>query len=227
MVFRIAECTYGSMHRAFVPAYYPRAIPAFDSPRFFVSQMKIPSPRPRPLCPSNCFFAHACLPLVSHFCRFSYFLTFKRKLGPPERKEGEPAFVFSIVAFYRPKLCTASYSIPLILPSFFFTPSDFFFRHPPSSPIYSTPRASLLVINLVGGIPKEYLVLIYELRVVRPVGRVYLLPLFLGFSFFSSSSFFFLYKNASGMIQLHLNFVKRDPETVCCHQSIRVNLFLE
>lgn len=49
MVFRIAECTYGSMHRAFVPAYYPRAIPAFDSPRFFVSQMKIPSPRPSPV----------------------------------------------------------------------------------------------------------------------------------------------------------------------------------
>lgn len=86
MVFRIAECTYGSMHRAFVPAYYPRAIPAFDSPRFFVSQMKIPSPRPRPLCPSNCFFAHACLPLVSHFCRFSYFLTFKRKLEAAAEK---------------------------------------------------------------------------------------------------------------------------------------------
>lgn len=139
MVFRIAECTYGSMHRAFVPAYYPRAIPAFDSPRFFVSQMKIPSPRPRPLCPSNCFFAHACLPLVSHFCRFSYFLTFKRKLGPPERKEGEPAFVFSIVAFYRPKLCTASYSIPLILPSFFFLllPISFFVI---PLPLLSTPH---------------------------------------------------------------------------------------
>lgn len=140
MVFRIAECTYGSMHRAFVPAYYPRAIPAFDSPRFFVSQMKIPSPRPPvPFPPSNCLFAHACLPLVSHFCRFSYFLTFKRKLGPPERKEGEPAFVFSIVAFYRPKLCTASYSIPLILPSFFFYSFRFLFSSSPL-PLLSTPH---------------------------------------------------------------------------------------
>lgn len=61
--------------------------------------------------------------------------------------------------------------------------------------LHSTPRAPLLVINLAGSIPEGYLVLIYELRVVRPAGREYLL-------FFSSlllSRFFFLfYENASG-----------------------------
>lgn len=50
MVFRIAECTYGSMHRAFVPAYYPRAIPAFDSPQVLrvPNEDSFPSP-PSPL----------------------------------------------------------------------------------------------------------------------------------------------------------------------------------
>ena len=71
---------------------------------------------PFPFTPSN-YFAHACLPLVSHFCRFSYFLTFKRKFVLPGEKK-KAAFVFSKVAFYRPKLC-ASYSIPLILPFFY------------------------------------------------------------------------------------------------------------
>lgn len=82
--------------------------------------------------------------------------------------------MFSKVAFYRPKLCAVSYTIPLI-PSSFFSPSDFFSPYAPFSPIYSAPRAPLLVINLAGGIPEGYLVLIYEVRVVRPVGRMYLL----------------------------------------------------
>jgi len=116
----------------------PSRSPLSPSSGFFVSQMKIPSPRT--LSPFNCFFAHACLPLVSHFCQFSYFLTFKRKLGLLKREERKEAiFVFSKVAFYHPKLCAVSYSVPLILSSFF-TSSDFVFHDPPSSPICSTTR---------------------------------------------------------------------------------------
>lgn len=55
------------------------------------------------------------------------------------------------------------------------------------------PRAPLLVINLAGSIPEGYLVLIYELRVVRPAGREYLLFLVFSFCFF-----FLFYKNVSG-----------------------------
>lgn len=112
--------------------------------------------------------------------------------------------MFLKVAFYRPKLCAVSFSIPLILSSFFI-PSDFFSPYPPSSPIYSTPRAPLLAINLAGGIPEGYLVLIYELRVIRLVGRIYLLFLVFFFFFFFFSSFFFT-ENASDMvIQLQLS----------------------
>lgn len=68
--------------------------------------------------PVNCPCAHACLRLVSHFCRFSYFLTFKRKLESPWRRE-RGDFVFR-----KPRSIALNYA-----PSFFhhFSLSLFFF----------------------------------------------------------------------------------------------------
>lgn len=76
---------------------------------------------PFPFSPSNCCFAHACLPLVSHFCRFS-FLTFKRKLVLRGRKERGGLRVFrksrSIVLSYAPPILSYLFSLLFFL--FFF-----------------------------------------------------------------------------------------------------------
>lgn len=112
------------------PPSLPSRSPPACNPCFSV--FSCPKWIPRP--PGNRVFplAHACLRLVSHFCRFAISQLSSGSSNRWQTRKTEKgrkgmAFVFLRAAFYRPELCAESLLIPLFLSTLFHSFWSLFF----------------------------------------------------------------------------------------------------